>query len=99
MNKERLMKILQRPHVTEKTAMAGQGNNQVVFKVAADATKLEIRRAVETMFEVKVAAVRTSIVKGKNKRFGQVAGRRSDWKKAYISLQPGQNIEMLGVEQ
>jgi large subunit ribosomal protein L23 len=67
-----------------------------VFKVARDATKPEIKRAVELMFEVKVQKVTVATVKGKHKRFGRIQGRRSDWKKAYVTLEAGHEIDFLG---
>ena len=94
MNQERIMKILLAPVVSEKSANAGE-SNQIVFRVAKDANKLEVRRAVEAMFEVDVEEVRVVNVKGKNKRFGQMPGRRSDWKKAYIRLKEGQDIDFM----
>ena len=87
---ERLMNVLLAPHVSEKGARLQQDSNQVVFRVRPDANKDEIRRAVELMFEVKVAEVRVANVKGKSKRFGQRIGQRSDWKKAYVRLAEGQ---------
>jgi large subunit ribosomal protein L23 len=66
--------------------------------VAKDANKLEIKKAVEALFEVKVKAVRTANMKGKSKFFGRVAGKRADWKKAYVSLEEGQDIDFLGAE-
>ena len=95
---ERLMNVLLAPHVSEKGARLQQDSNQVVFRVRPDANKDEIRRAVELMFEVKVAEVRVSNVKGKSKRFGQRVGQRSDWKKAYVRLAEGQSIELMGSE-
>ena len=95
---ERLMNVLLAPHVSEKGARLQQDSNQVVFRVRPDANKDEIRRAVELMFEVKVAEVRVSNVKGKSKRFGQRVGQRSDWKKAYVRLAEGQSIDMMGSE-
>jgi large subunit ribosomal protein L23 len=95
---ERLMNILLAPHVSEKAARLQQDSNQVVFRVRPDADKDEIRRAVELMFEVKVADVKVSNVKGKSKRFGQRIGQRSDWKKAYVRLAEGQSIDMMGSE-
>lgn len=92
MNKERLMKVLLAPVVSEKSANAGEAG-QVVFRVVVDASKPEIKRAVETMFDVNVEQVRVVKVKGKNKRFGAMMGRRSDWKKAYVRLQEGQDID------
>lgn len=96
MNEERLMKVLLAPLISEKSSIATEQNNQYVFKVTTDATKPEIKAAVEFLFEVKVDAVKVANMKGKTKRFGQKMGRRSDWKKAYISLQAGQEIDLLG---
>lgn len=96
MNQERLMTVLLEPHVSEKATLATEQGNQVVFKVRRDATKAEIGKAVEMMFEVKVEAVQVSVAKGKTKRFGQALGRRSDWKKAYVRLAAGQTIDFLG---
>lgn len=92
MNKERLMKVLLAPVVSEKSTNAGEAG-QVVFKVMRDATKPEIKRAVEMMFDVSVDQVRVVNVNGKRKRFGAVQGRRNDWKKAYVRLQEGQDID------
>lgn len=97
MNQERVYQVLLAPHVTEKTSLASSGN-QVVFKVLKDATKQEIKKAVERLFEVKVKSVSTSIVKGKTKRFGRALGVRSDWKKAYVTLQEGFDIDLMGAE-
>jgi large subunit ribosomal protein L23 len=96
MNQERLMTVLLEPHVSEKATLATEKANQVVFKVRRDATKAEIGKAVELMFEVKVEKVQVSLTKGKAKRFGQMHGRRSDWKKAYVRLAAGQTIDFLG---
>lgn len=93
MNRERLMKILLSPHISEKSARAADSGNQFVFKVLRDATKEEIAQAVELMFEVKVEGVQVLNVKGKSKRFGRSQGKRSDWKKAYVALQQGQEID------
>lgn len=98
MNHERLMTVLLEPHVSEKATLAAEQGNQVVFKVRRDATKAEIGKAVEMMFEVKVEAVQVAVAKGKTKRFGATLGRRSDWKKAYVRLAPGQTIDFLGGE-
>jgi large subunit ribosomal protein L23 len=98
MSKERLMSILLSPHVSEKGARLQEQSNQMVFKVRPDADKDEIKRAVELMFEVKVADVQVANVRGKSKRFGQTQGKRSDWKKAYVRLAEGQSIEMAGGE-
>ena len=87
--KERLMQVLLAPQVSEKSTFVGEKNNQYVFRVLADATKPEIRAAVELMFKIKVKSVQILNVKGKEKRFGRFIGRRSGWKKAYVSLMPG----------
>ena len=89
MSEERLMTILRKPHVTEKTA------GQLVFSVAVDANKIEIKRAIEKMFEVTVESVRTVAVKGKRVRFGRIQGRRNNWKKAYVRLAAGQEIDLM----
>ena len=96
MNEERLMKVLLAPLISEKSSIATEQSNQYVFKVTTDATKPEIKQAVELLFDVKVEAVKVANMKGKTKRFGQKMGRRNDWKKAYISLQAGQEIDLLG---
>jgi len=98
MNQERLMKVLLAPHISEKTARAADADKQFAFRVISDATKPEIKRAVELMFDVKVDAVQVSNVKGKEKRFGKTIGRRSDWKKAYVKLQPGHDIDFMGAQ-
>jgi large subunit ribosomal protein L23 len=98
MNSEKLMNIIVGPHVSEKSARISEDANHIVFKVRRDATKPEIKAAVELMFEVKVADVNVVNVGGKQKRFGQRLGRRSDFKKAYVRLAPGQTIDMTGTE-
>jgi large subunit ribosomal protein L23 len=98
MSRERLMNVLLEPHVSEKATQAADQANQVVFKVSRDATKGEVREAVEHLFEVKVVDVQVVNVKGKAKRFGALRGRRSDWKKAYVRLAEGQDIDFLGAE-
>ena len=96
MNKDRLMQILVGPVVSEKSSIAADQNRQFVFRVMKDASKPEIRRAVELMFEVEVEQVRVANGKGKRKRFGAVMGSRSDWKKAYVKLKPGHDIDFGG---
>ncbi len=98
MNQERLMKVLLAPHISEKATRVGDAANQYVFKVAKDATKPEIKKAVETLFEVKVADVQVTTMKGKRKRFQSTEGRRSDWKKAYVRLAEDQELDFLGAE-
>lgn len=96
MNKERLMKVILSPVISEKSTWVADKYEQVIFKVASDATKPEVKSAVELMFNVKVDSVQMLNVKGKNKRFGRFMGRRKDWKKAYVCLQPGQEINFAG---
>lgn len=96
MNKERILTILRAPHVSEKAAMSSNGYSQYVFKVASDSSKFEIREAVEQLFEVKVRNVRVCNVKGKRVRFGRMMGRQQDWKKAYITLERDQQIDIAG---
>ena len=98
MSQERLMKVLLAPHVSEKTTRVADQANQVVFKVVPDATKLEIKKAVELLFEVKVSSVQVANVKGKLKRFSSSIGRRKNWKKAYVTLAEGQDIDFIGGE-
>lgn len=98
MKQERLMKVLLAPHVSEKSTMAAELSNQVVFKVVPDATKSEIKKAVELLFEVKVDNVQVLNVKGKSKRTGRTEGKRKDWRKAYVSLAEGHEIDFLGAE-
>jgi len=93
---ERLINLLLAPHVSEKAARATERANQYVFRVRTDATKPEIRAAVQLMFAVEVDSVQVVNVEGKKKRFGQSFGRRSDWKKAYVSLKAGQAIDFGG---
>ena len=92
---ERLHQIILAPVVSEKSTRVAEKHNQAVFKVLRDARKPEIKAAVEKMFNVKVEGVRTLNVKGKTKRFGASMGVRSDWKKAYITLAEGQEIDFL----
>jgi len=98
MNNERMSRILLGPVVSEKSTRMADANRQIVLKVLRDASKPEIRKAVEKMFDVKVAAVQVTNVKGKVKRFGQAVGRRSDWKKAYVTLAEGSDIDFMGAE-
>ena len=91
--KNKLASILMAPIVSEKSALAAEDSNQFVFKVNKVATKLEVKKAVELMFDVEVDSVQVLNVKGKVKRFGQTLGKRSDWKKAYVRLKAGQDID------
>ena len=97
-NTQRLMQVLLAPQISEKSTMVGERNNQYVFRVVANATKPEVKSAVELMFKKKVKAVQISNVKGKQKRFGRSTGKRSGWKKAYVSLMPGEEITFQGTE-
>lgn len=97
-SKERLINVLIAPHVSEKSARVAEQGGQYVFRVRTDASKPEIKAAVEFMFDVKVQSVQVVNQVGKRKRFGRFEGRRSDWKKAYVRLQAGQAIELGGVE-
>jgi large subunit ribosomal protein L23 len=92
-NREQLMNVLIAPHVTEKTSLAMQNNNQYTFRVKRNATKTDIKQAVELMFEVKVKGVQVVNEPGKTRRFGKLTGRTQDWKKAYVSLVQGQTID------
>ena len=95
---ERLMLVLLAPTVSEKSTFVGDKYNQVVFRVADDATKPEIKAAVELLFKVKVKGVQVSNVKGKEKKTGRIMGRRRNWKKAYVSLVQGQEINFQATE-
>jgi len=96
MNRERLMQILLSPIISEKATIATEMGNQHAFRVAPDADKREIRRAVELMFDVKVNRVQVLNVKGKRKSFRQRLGKRPGWRKAYVQLQPGYDIDFGG---
>jgi len=89
---ERLMNVLLAPVISEKATFVADKHEQVVFRVAQDATKPEVKAAVELLFKVEVESVQISNVHGKQKRFGQYMGRRRNWKKAYVCLKPGQEI-------
>ena len=97
MNDERIFQILRSPHISEKAAILGDEANQAVFKVATNARKQEIKEAVEQLFNVKVANVRTANVNGKSKRMGLRRGQRNDWKKAYVSLEQGHEIDLASI--
>jgi large subunit ribosomal protein L23 len=98
-SQERLMNVLLAPQISEKATHVAEKNEQVIFRVASDATKPEIKAAVELMFKVNVENVQVAVVKGKHKRFGRLVGRRKDWKKAYVCLAPGQEINFAAGEQ
>jgi large subunit ribosomal protein L23 len=92
-SQERLLKVILAPVISEKSTRVADKLNQVVFRVLPDATKQEIGAAVASLFKVEVAGVRVLNVKGKVKRSGRVMGRRDNWKKAYVTLKPGQDID------
>ena len=96
MNQERLLKVILAPHVSEKSTISAELSDTLVFKVATDADKTEIKSAVEQLFEVEVTGVRTVNVKGKTKRHGVRMGKRKDWKKAYVTLKEGHDIDFVG---
>ena len=97
MNKEKVLKVLLAPHVSEKASLVSADGNQIVFKVATDATKREIKAAVESLFEVNVLAVRVLNVKGKTRRTKNGVGKCAGWKKAYINLAEGQDIDFMAI--
>ena len=98
LNHERLMQILLRPHISEKSTIMSEQHRQFAFKVLPDANKTEIKQAVELLFGVQVTAVQISNVKSKLRRFKQIVGRKKAWKKAYISLAEGHDIDFTGTK-
>lgn len=98
MNQERVFQVLRGPHISEKATVLAEAQGQYVFKVSVDATKLEIKKAVEQLFEVKVQSVATLNVKGKTKRTAKGMGKRASWKKAYVRLEQGQDIDFVDAE-
>jgi large subunit ribosomal protein L23 len=98
-SQERLMNVLLAPQISEKATYVADKNEQVIFRVTSDATKPEIKAAVELLFKVSVEKVQVSVVNGKQKRFGRLMGRRKNWKKAYVCLAPGQEINFAAGEQ
>lgn len=95
---QRLMQVLLAPVVSEKSTFIADKNAQVIFRVAPNATKPEIKAAVELMFKVQVERVQVANVRGKEKRFGRFIGRRNNWKKAFVCLKPGQEISFAAGE-
>ena len=94
-NQERLLQVLVAPQISEKATMLADKNEQVVFIVAPDATKPEVKAAVELLFKVEVKSVQIANLKGKSKRFGRFMGRRNDVRKAFVCLKPGQEINFV----
>jgi large subunit ribosomal protein L23 len=98
MKEERLLQVILAPVISEKATMLADKREQVIFRVATSATKPEIKAAVELLFKVQVKDVKVANVKGKNKRFGRFTGRRSDWKKAFVCLKHGQELNFAAGE-
>lgn len=98
MKSDELYHVILAPHVSEKSTRVAEKNSQIVFRVRTDATKPDIKAAVEKMFNVQVETVSVINVKGKLKRAGRTPGQRQDWKKAYVRLKPGQDISFAGIE-
>lgn len=101
-SEDRLMQVLLKPQVSEKATFIVEKNNQIIFRVIQNATKPEIRAAVELMWKaqkIEVTGVQVSNVKGKEKRFGRFMGRRTNWKKAYVSIKSGQEINFSEIAQ
>ena len=96
MNQERMYQVIRAPHVSEKSTLLAEQANQHVFRVASDATKDEVKHAVETIFKVKVNKVRILNTKGKAKRFGGRLGKRNDLRKAYVTLMADNEIDLAG---
>ncbi len=92
MSQYQMFDVLEAPIVSEKSTVAAEKDNRFVFRIKKQATKLQVKHAVETLFKVEVDSVRVLNVKGKQKRFGKTLGQRSDWKKAYVKLKPGHDI-------
>lgn len=92
-SESKLANVLLAPVVSEKSSIAAEVDSRIVFKVQTDATKQQVKKAVELMFDVEVDTVQVLNVKGKVKRFGRTLGKRSDWKKAYVKLKPGHDID------
>jgi large subunit ribosomal protein L23 len=98
MNASRMVAVIKGPHTSEKTTIIAEAHSQITLKVCKTASKKEIKKAVEELFDVKVKAVKTALLKGKTKRFGQRLGKRNDFKKAYITLQDGHDINFAVTE-
>lgn len=97
--KARLYQVLLSPHISEKTAIASDIDGRHTFRVAANATKIDVRKAVEELFGVKVSAVQISNVKGKSKRFGATLGKRNSWKKATVRLADGEDLDFVSTAE
>ena len=95
MSTEKILSVLRAPRISEKAARLQEASNQFVFEVSQDATKADVKAAVESLFDVKVEGVNLLTVKGKRKTFRSRAGRRGDWRKAYVKLAEGQSIDVM----
>jgi len=95
MNQQRLMQVLLAPQISEKATLIADKHEQIIFRVAPDATKLEIKAAVQFLFKVTVKSVQIANIKGKQKKFGRFMGKRKNWKKAYVCLVAGQEISFI----
>jgi large subunit ribosomal protein L23 len=95
---DQIRTVLIAPHVSEKTTLLNQESGHIAFKVRSDSNKKQIKKAVEEMFNVKVSSVKTVSIKGKKKRMGMRSGKTNDWKKAYIKLEEGQNLDFMNTE-
>jgi large subunit ribosomal protein L23 len=98
MIQDKLFKILMSPHVSDKAYMVADKHSQIVFKVVKSANKFQIKKAVESLFDVEVACVRTLNVPGKKRRSGKIEGKTKEWKKAYVKLKEGHDINFVGSE-
>lgn len=96
MNAEQLYRVILAPHISEKSTRVGEKHKQVVFSVRRDASKPAIKQAVEKMFNVQVESVTVANLKGKTKKTGRISGRRQNWKKAYVRLKAGHDIDFMG---
>ena len=95
---DQIRSVLIAPHISEKTTNLNEKNNQIAFRVRTDSSKAQIKKAVETLFDVKVSSVKTVSVKGKKKRSGMRIGTTKAWKKAYVILSEGQDIDLMGAD-
>ena len=95
---DQIRSVIISPHISEKTTGLSEKNQQITFKVRSDSNKTQIKKAVEKLFDVKVSSVKTLAVKGKTKRTGMRLGKTKSWKKAYITLAEGQDIDFMGAD-
>lgn len=98
MNQERLLKVVLAPHISEKASRNSEKHNEYAFRVVNDANKLEVKCAIEHLFSTKVKEVRIVNVRPKNKQFKQMPGKKKGWKKAYVTLQSDQKLDIMGAQ-